>query len=415
MRIISVLEGHLAAVQHGLLQAAGEAASRHGLELFLVGGTVRDLLLGLPPHDLDLSAVGLTDTSIRSLAAALGGRVASSSQFRTFKLDIPGTAVDIAMARSERYSAPGALPDVSPGSLDDDLARRDFSINAMAVSLSPESWGTLIDPHDGQRDLAGRVVRTLHPDSFVDDATRILRALRYSARLDFRIEPDTLAALRRDLRHLDAIKGDRVRHELERIFDEERATVALAAARDHGVLRAIDRSLSVEDATLARLSQLPATAPDRALLFLCALTYGMARSDLDRLTSRLNLDSRSARAVRDSLSIRGSAEELASPRLPARRIHRLLRGLDPVAVRSAILTAPDSALTERLRLYLDELRHVTTVLDGDDLLAMGVPEGPHVGRLLDELLAARLDGLLVTREDEEQLVLSRMASGPSSS
>ena len=183
------------------------------------------------------------------------------------------------------------------------------------------------------------MVRTLHPESFVDDATRILRAVRYSARLDFPIEPDTLAALRRDMRYLDAIKGDRVRHELERIFDEERATVALAAAGDQGVLRAIDRSLSVEDATLARLSKLPAAAPNRALLFLCALAYGVARSDLDRLTSRLNLDSRSARAVRDSLSISRSAEELASPRLPARRIHRLLCGLDPVAVRAALLTA----------------------------------------------------------------------------
>ena len=412
MQIISVLEGHLAAVQHGLLQAAGEAASHHGLDLFLVGGTVRDLLLGLLPRDLDLSAVGLTDTSVRSLAAELDGRVASSSQFGTFKLDVRDTTVDVATARTESYSAPGALPEISPGSLADDLARRDFSINAMAVSLAPGSWGALIDPHGGRRDLEDRVVRTLHPESFVDDATRILRAVRYSARLDFPIEPDTLAVLRRDIRYLDAIKGDRVRHELERIFDEERATVALAAARDQGVLRAIDRSLSVEDATLARLSKLPATAPNRALLFLCALAYGVARSDLDRLTSRLNLDSRSARAVRDSLSISGSAEELASPRLPARRIHRLLRGLDPVAVRAALLTAPDSALTERLRLYLCELRHVTTVLNGDDLLAMGVPEGPKIGHLLEELLAARLDGLLVTREDEEQLVLSRMAQGP---
>ena len=415
MQIISVLEEHLAAVHHGLLQAAGEAASHHGLDLFLVGGTVRDLLLGLPPRDLDLSAVGLTDTSVRSLAAELDGRVASSSQFGTFKLNVRDTTVDVAMARNERYRAPGELPEVSPGSLADDLARRDFSINAMAVSLAPGSWGTLIDPHGGRRDLENRVVRTLHQESFVDDATRILRAVRYSARLDFPIEPDTLAALRRDIRYLDAIKGDRVRHELERIFDEERATVALAAARDLGVLRAIDSGLSAEDATLARLSRLAVTEPDRALIFLCSLVYGTSPRDAARLTTRLNLGARSSRAVHDSLSISQSAEELRSPRLPPRRIHRLLRGLDPIAVRAALLTASEPALAEHLRQYLCELRHVTTVLNGDDLLAMGVPEGPKIGHLLDELLAARMDGLLVTREDEEQLVLSRTAQGPSSS
>jgi tRNA nucleotidyltransferase (CCA-adding enzyme) len=394
------------------LRAAGKASQRQGLELFLVGGTVRDLLLGRRPHDLDLSAVGLTEARVQALAGELGGRVTARSQFGTAKLDVGGSAVDVAMARKESYSAPGALPDVSPGSTDDDLARRDFTINAMAVSLTPDSWGTLIDPHDGRRDLESRLVRVLHTRSFVDDATRILRAVRYSARLDFRIEPATLAALLRDLGHIDAIKGDRVRHELERIFDEGRATAALAMARDLGALRAIDPALAVEDGTLERLSTLSgAGVPDKALLFLSALAYPLSRSDTARLMVRLNLDSRWARAVRDSLSINESAGELRSPGLRPRRLNRLLHALDPVAVQGAMLAVSDSVMTEHLQLYLDELRHVTTILNGDDLMAMGVPEGPTVGRMLDELLAARLEGLLATREDEEAFVVRRVASG----
>ena len=411
-QLVSTFQRCLPPVLYELLRAASRVANGHGIDLYLVGGTVRDLLSGRNIRDLDFSAVGLTETLVHSMARDLGGHVSAWSQFGTAKLYVGGSMVDVAMSRRELYSAPGALPDVSPGSIDDDLARRDFTINAMAVSLLPDSWGVLLDPHKGRHDLEKRLLRTLHARSFIDDATRIMRAVRYSSRLDFRIESVTLAALRRDLGNMAAIKGDRIRHELDRIFDEERAAEALEMARDFGTLQVIDPALVVDDALLATLSALSgAETPDMMLLFLSTLSYGLLRGDASRLTARLNLDSRGTRIVADSMFVKKSADELRSPGLRPRNLHRLLCRLDPVAIRGAVLAVSDPVLTQRLQLYLNDLRHVTTILNGDDLLAMGVPEGPLVGSMLSELLAARMDGLLATREDEEGFVVRRVASG----
>ena len=142
-----------------------------------------------------------------------------------------GVSLDLVMARRESYAAPGALPTVEPGSLADDLARRDFSINAMAVSLSAESWGDLTDPFDGAGDLERRIIRVLHPSSFRDDATRLFRAARYAGRLGFGLEPETERLAREGAGFIDTISGDRVRRELERIFEEPRAADIL---RDSG-------------------------------------------------------------------------------------------------------------------------------------------------------------------------------------
>ncbi|MCH7746149.1 MAG: hypothetical protein IIC84_08765, partial [Chloroflexi bacterium] len=172
-----ILNDRLSPVQTRLLERAGRVSSQHGVALYLVGGAVRDAMLGRQTIDLDLSMVSADPAFASVLAHGLNGQVVASSRFGTSKLQIGGIVIDLAMARSETYAHPGALPSVAPGSIDEDLARRDFSINAMAVSLSPDSWGDLLDPFDGRRDLQRRLIKVLHPGSFVDDATRILRAV----------------------------------------------------------------------------------------------------------------------------------------------------------------------------------------------------------------------------------------------
>ena len=166
-----------------------------------------------------------------ALAQALGGEAEPPTPFGTAKLRIGGVSLDLVMARRETYAEPGALPAVAPGSLSDDLARRDFSINAMAVSLSAESWGHLVDPFDGAGDLKRRLVKVLHPGSFRDDATRLFRAARYAGRLGFDLEPETERLAREGAAYVDTISGDRVRHELERIFEEPRAADILRSSR----------------------------------------------------------------------------------------------------------------------------------------------------------------------------------------
>ena len=221
------------------VRLAADVAARLDVHLFLVGGTVRDVLAGNQPADLDLSVVSGTAEFPLELAQELGGQVVARSQFGTSKLTIQGEVLDLATARKESYSHPGALPDVAPGSIQDDLARRDFTINSMAISLSPEDWGQLLDPFHGLQDLQHSLIRVLHSGSFTDDATRILRALRYSVRLRFRLEPETEALLRRDLPYMDTIGGDRVRNELIRVFREEGAVSTLKTAQEIGVLAAI--------------------------------------------------------------------------------------------------------------------------------------------------------------------------------
>ena len=150
--------------------------------------------------------------------------VRKASAFGTWSLTVQGVDVDLATARRETYERPGALPTVIPGTVEDDLARRDFSINAMAISLGEDSWGYLLDPHGGSTDLERGVIRVLHDRSFEDDATRIFRAIRYACRLDFRLESCTATLLERSLPYVSTISPDRVRHEIERIFREPRAS-----------------------------------------------------------------------------------------------------------------------------------------------------------------------------------------------
>ena len=457
--IASILERRLGASRVELLRSAARAASELGVPLYLVGGSVRDALLGGVKHrcdtphpsplpqgergpdaaDLDVSFVvvpaeagtqgrGHEDTPHPSplpqgvrvldvasaLAEALGGVASDRSPFGTAKLRVGGVSLDLVMARRESYAAPGALPTVEPGSLADDLARRDFSINAMAVLLSSDSWGDLTDPFDGAGDLERRSIRVLHPLSFRDDATRLFRAARYAGRLGFRLEPETERLAREGASFIDTISGDRIRHELERIFEEPRAADILDIADGLGLLRAVHPAL--------RPAERPeAIEGERGPAMLAGLALGLSPQEAEEVAERLNLGAEWARVVRDTAAVRGLLGELDSDLAPS-RIYRLLhgrhesalsaaptapvgRGAAPTAPvrRGAEPTAPVSRAAANLRLYLSRLRHVSTSLSGGDIVAMGVPEGPRVGEVLRELLDARLDGTVESEEEEREL------------
>ena len=400
------LEQHLRPAQLDLLRRASRVSAELGVELFLVGGTVRDILSRTHPTDVDLVEASGTPGFASELASRLAGEVLASSQFGTSKLGIGETRVDLAAARRETYAHPGALPDVATGNIDEDLARRDFSINAMAVSLSEGAFGALLDPFEGRRDLDRGLIRVLHSNSFVDDATRILRAVRYASRLGFRLEGETESLLTRDLGYLDAIGGDRVRHELVRMFREPRAVETLRAAQDLGVLTVIHPDLRIESAVLAKMRSVPIEPTgENDLRFLALLVFSVPASALPQLVGRLNMDSRWATVVRDVASVRDAFRRLGEEKVRSSQVYGMLRRLDVTSIEGCAIATDEPLVKERLELYLAELRHVKPLLNGNDLIALGVPEGPQVGRLLEELLTARLEGLLVTREDEEYMVV----------
>ncbi len=387
-----------------------DAAVRSGVSVHLVGGAVRDMLLGLTPAELDMAASGGGEDPVGALAQALGGAVMSRSQFGTARLEAAGVEFDVARTRRETYSRPGALPTVTfTRSIDDDLPRRDFTMNAMAVSLNGDEFGGLLDPLGGRRDLEAGRVRILHARSFEDDPTRILRAVRYAARLGLEIEEGTARLLAQGLRWLDSVSGDRVRREMEQAAAEVRVAEVLELADHLGVLHAVHPALSLPGGLADRLRGGARPSP---LGLLAALGANAGDAARDGMALRLSLTPGPSRAVRDIGKLESRLDRLMGACLKASEVYRLLQDVDDRAVEGWALAHRDARLRSRLDEYLRRLRGVATLLDGRSVMALGVEEGPAVGEMLRALLMARLDGEVSSMEDEERFVKRRLEGLP---
>jgi tRNA nucleotidyltransferase (CCA-adding enzyme) len=340
--------------------------------VYLVGGAVRDLLLDRGRADIDLVVEGDAAT----LAAKLGAEVISHERFGTAKAKLDGHEVDIAASRSETYLKPGALPMVEAGAdLVDDLRRRDFTINAMAIPLQGEP--RLIDPFEGRKDLAAQQLRVLHDDSFLDDPTRAIRAARYAARFGFELEPRTASLLEKA--NVNTVSAARRDAELLRLADEATAPRAFELVEEWGLLPLANGASEL----IPQVSTVLATSPWRELelprdraLFAAALE---PFSDESRLAQRRSPAPSEAAALAAGHSL---IELLIARALGAEWLDR----------------------------YLSEWSKVKLEIDGADLIAAGVPEGPAVGRGLDAALRRKLDGKIEGREQELKLAL-KVAKG----
>ena len=374
----------------------------------LVGGAIRDLLLGQDPVDLDVVVEGDALDAARTAADRLGGAAVTHERFGTATVSAPGLAFDLVTARSERYVAPGALPDVAPASLDADLARRDFTVNALAMALDGPAPGAVRGVPHALDDLDQRRLRVLHDASFSDDPTRLLRLVRYAARLRFGVEPHTHDLAVRAI-HAGApatVSRSRIGDELMLLLREPTAPEALERARALGLNRALHADLRFDQATAeAALSLLP---PDgrRELLLLA-----MAARDMDPDVLRAWLDDLQLPAPERDIVVASvaNAPRLAEELRAARAPSEIAAAVAPLPLEAA---AAAGALGARdpARAWLDELRHVKLLIGGDDLVAAGVPQGPDVGRGLRAALAARLDGTL-PGEREAELAAALAALG----
>ena len=409
--LISSLDGENLSV----LRYVRQRALAHSPSVYLVGGPVRDALMGLPIRDLDLVVEGDGPEVARELAGELGGEVVVHARFGTATLVLGDSRIDVVTARGETYPRPAALPQVSPGSISDDLGRRDFSINALALPLG-DCRPQVSDLHGGLDDIGDGLVRALHSNSFVDDPTRIFRAVRYEQRLDFRIEEETLAHLLSAAAsgHIASLTSDRVRHELERILREERPELPLSRLAELGVLGAVHPSLGDERAG-ARLAAVANGEYKRGcaagcrddpapLIFVSALVYPLSESEAEAVIHRLNMPAAWARVVRDTVHVRGLEGQLAAASMPRSLLARLLDGFSPQALSAVSRLTGSPLAARRLGDYLNELRGALPALKGRDLLAMGVPEGPMVGQILRELRDAKLNGQVSTKREERRLV-----------
>jgi tRNA nucleotidyltransferase (CCA-adding enzyme) len=364
--------------------APGEAA--------LVGGAVRDLLLEREPRELDV-VIDAAEEFASELARRLSGELTRHERFGTASVSWPGGRVDVATRRAEIYARPGALPEVRPGTREEDLERRDFTVNALELLL-PE--GRLIGVASALEDLAEERLRVLHARSFIDDPTRLLRLARYQARLRFQVEPQTLDLARQAVADgaLETVSGARIGAELRLALAERNPARCMRALDELGALAALGfaspfprelareaLALLPEDGSVAELT-MALLRPTVELLD--AFEFGAGERD------RILVSTRLADQLADRLTGASRPSEL----------HDALAGvpIEAVALAGATARAQGREAAER---WIEELRHVCLSITGEDLLAAGLAQGPEIGRRLEQTLARKLDGELAAGKDAE--------------
>jgi tRNA nucleotidyltransferase (CCA-adding enzyme) len=362
-------------------------------DVHLVGGAVRDLILGREPRELDL----VVESDLEPVVLALAGEQHQFQRFGTATIRRDGFVYDVARARSETYERPGALPIVSPGDLATDLRRRDFTVNAIALGVYGSARGGLAAPEHASEDLAAGRLRVLHPASFLDDPTRLLRLIRYASRLGFEVEPATFELAEEAVGGgaLDTVSGNRLGAELRLAASEADPIAGVAALGPLGIDAALAPGFGLSEPEPARraLELLPGDG-DQAALMIAAAALGMESLELDRMLARLAFSARSRETIRaaalrapvlaDTLAAAPTGSEVAAAvgAAPA----------EAVALAGGLAAQRAGDGERAARRWLDEWRLVSLEIDGDDLLAAGVARGPAIGAGLRAALAAKLDG-----------------------
>ena len=387
---------------------AVQAVSEPFEGVYLVGGAVRDVLMGEPNFDVDIAVEGDGIALGEALARELGGRVVPHEKFGTaIVLYGNGSRVDVATARTEFYNHPGALPTVEQASIRQDLYRRDFTINAMAVSLKGADFGRLVDYFGGHRDLAGGVVRVLHNLSFIDDPTRIFRAVRYETRYGFRMDAHTFglakACVEMDL--VGELSSARVRDELQALLSEERVGDSVRRMAVLGIDRAIHPHLAADEEAVSLIEAIDSLrevyAPEAPAwrLRLVVLARRLGSTEVLDWADRLKLRRRDAERIADAVAVAPRLRDLVGATKEPAALWQRVAPHDPDGALLALATSKGRA-RKRLERYFEELRGVTLEISGGDLAELGLGESPQVGAVLEELRRRKLNGELDGRAAE---------------
>jgi len=411
------------------LRRAGRLGQQRGDEVFLVGGSVRDLLLDIDDMDMDLVVVGDGMAFAHAYVSRYGGKVVCYHRFATALMVLPGgIKLDIVSARWEHYRHPGALPAVEPGALVHDLYRRDFTINGLAIQLSGKQYGRLVDPFEGRRDLRRGVIEVMHNLSFVDDPTRIIRAVRFEGRYGFRMSLRTRHLLQQaaGAHMLERISGQRLREELLILLREPDPLPAIRRLGRLGIVESLqaDLRLTPDRIDLLRrtrryLSRWRERWPDEEvsgwLTYLLGLLSPLSVVEADRLSDRLALQRRAVEALR--LAHRFGAEVIkalsVSRRPPDSVLYQILHRFPSEVLIALMARSGRRSVSSRIVRYRARLRDVRTDISGEDLKRMGLPPGTAYGHILDGVLMAKLDGRVTGRR--QQLAMARRLAGRGSS
>ena len=403
-----------------LLEEAGQLADRCEVSIFVVGGCVRDLLLGIHNLDLDLVIEGDGIAFARKLGDILQARVKVHERFGTAMVLLPdGFKLDVATARTEYYEYPTALPTVEHSSIKKDLYRRDFTINALAVRLNGKGFGDVLDFYGGQRDLNDKVIRVLHGLSFVEDPTRVFRAIRFETRFGFRLGKDTTAliagAVKMNLFH--RLSGHRLLEELKLLCSEREPRQAIKRLADMGLLRFIHPKLSWSDRLEKLLSAIDEAIDWYRLLYLDRkmsvwLVYMMGflemlpESGVKDVLKRFPFSEQEATRLKMArVGCHNAIRRLGSKRpLKPAELYHLLSGLPDETLLIFMAKSKGDTVKRQVSAFLTTYQHVKLNLTGSDLAAMGLKPGPQFKQILAQLLDARLNGDVRTDTEERQFV-----------
>ncbi|MCC2639697.1 MAG: uncharacterized protein K0S45_110 [Nitrospira sp.] len=403
-----------------LLRTAGESAERGGYSAYVVGGFVRDLLLGIDNLDVDLVVEGDGIAFARALAKDTESRVKTHERFGTAVILFPdGFKLDVATARTEYYEYPTALPTVEQSSIKKDLYRRDFTINTLAVRLNPRPFGQLIDFYGGQRDLKEGIIRVLHSLSFVEDPTRVFRAIRFELRFDFCLSKETLAlikgAVKMDL--FNRLSGQRLLDELRCLFSERRPRDAVRRLSDLRLLRFIHPKLAWSGRLDRRLIELeealnwyrfscPGRTINRWLVVAMALAEVLPGQAVHELLKRFPVTEEERSAITKTRFLLQRVSRQLSRRASLRpsETARLLTGLTDETIVFLMAKSVSEPAKQRISMYLSLYRDIKPSLTGKDLKALGQIPGPRYREILSRLTNARLDGEVNDEREERELV-----------
>jgi len=411
---------------HAVLKLSGEIAENLGYGAYLVGGSVRDLLMGEQNLDIDIVIEGDGIAFAQALSRRIAAKVKAHHTFGTAQIFLKTLRLDVATARTEYYESPAALPKVETSSIKKDLYRRDFTINSLAIRLNPHDFGLLMDFFGGQRDIKEKTIRVLHNLSFVEDPTRAFRAIRFSERFGFRLSKHTASLMKSaiEMGLFDRLSGSRLYDELLLAFHETNPVLTLQKLSDYGLLKVIHPAITFDEDLEHALTSMGETLAwydllfldekvDKGILYLMALLSLLTDPDRGEALLRLAVPPKARELIQSGIS----EAVMILAKLPAKdpaALYHLLADRETEALIFAMSAAKDVRKKKDISLYLVELRKIRPVLKGNDIKILGIPQGPLYSKILNELRDARLMGKVVTKEDEISFIRKRYPFSPGS-
>ncbi|MFN2128268.1 MAG: CBS domain-containing protein, partial [Anaerolineales bacterium] len=422
-----------------LLKKIARQAQVQHTAIFIVGGFVRDLILGYENLDFDLVVEGDAISFTKSLSDKFGGRVTSHARFGTAKWHLfnyfsnnieqqkpekpnsESLSIDFVSARTEFYTYPTALPTVERGSIKLDLHRRDFTINTLALRMDGQHFGELYDYWGGLRDLTEGKIRVLHSLSFVDDPTRILRAVRFEQKFNFQIEPRTLELLAGAISLLDRLSGDRLRHELDDIFNEIYSYRIVSRLQNLNLLKNIDPSLDCNELRINTIKKIQDLKSDQIWEILegsdlkrnlsyIALTIGLPEEDIKRIINRLRCPAELEKILLEANSLWRKSADFFCEKPSV--VVEYLNNFQIISIFGFYLIVPDDAIKQTLLNFVEKWRFISTKVDGFELRQRGISPGPVYRQILGELKKARIDGDISSDEEETEFLEEIIGSLP---